>query len=152
MPFCDYFSMRKNTNPIRHFATVVKVTPQYVRVRLEDVAAEDCGGCRLAGMCNKSADMQIDVSVMRNAARLHVGERIVLSAAQRVQGLAVLWTIGLPLAIFVAAILGLSGMECPGWAVALTALTGVGIYYVILGIAYRYLFKREIWQVSSVEE
>ncbi len=137
---------------IRHYATVLKVNRHNIVVRTEEASPQDCGGCHLAGMCGQGGRSEIKLRVSVNSPRVVVGQRVLLTADGGTRGAAVLWTLGLPAAIFLSMILGLTATGLDGWVVALTALAAVGVYFLLLGMVQPHIFKREIWSITPVEK
>lgn len=125
---------------------------QRVKVRLDEVSPEECGGCHLVGMCGKSGKTELTIRTAPDTPQLHSGDRVMLTADAGLQGMAVIWTLVLPVAIFLSVILGLSATEWAGWAVALTSLGAVGVYFLFMWVAYPRLFKREMWKISVIDK
>lgn len=143
--------MGKSEGTIKHFATVVNEGRQRVKVVLDGVSPEECGGCHLVGVCGKGGKTEMLIRTTPDAPQLHAGDRVLLTADAGVQTKAVIWTLVLPVSIFLAAILGLSGTDCAGWVVALTSLGAVVVYYLLLWLAYPRIFKSEMWEISLIK-
>lgn len=148
-PFC---CMELSEKRIKHYATVAKVGNRHVNVRIDEVSADECGGCHMAGMCGKAGGAEISIRTTPQTPQLHIGDRVLLTAAASMQEKAVILTLVLPIAIFLSLILGLSGSDLVGWAVALASLGAVVVYYVFLWLVYPRLFKRNVWEISLINK
>lgn len=150
--YTSFCCMEKPEKRIKHYATVLAVGNRHVKVRLDEVSAEECGGCHMAGMCGKAGRTEIKIGTTQQASGLHVGDRVILTAASTLQEKAVIWTLALPVAIFLSVILGMDSGDCEGWVVALTSLGAVCLYFVFLRLVYPRLFRRDIWEITLVNK
>lgn len=118
------------TDQVTHRGEITGIDGHDVTLRLRD--SEGCGSCRLADMCMK-ADGHGSITVTVDSTRLlRTGMAVKVAVSERSQGIAIVWSIIMPLVIFMALIMPLSASSMPRWAVVAIAVAGVGIYDLLL--------------------
>lgn len=91
--------------------------------------AEECSGCAIVAFCSRPTEVK--VSLCDGA---EPGRQVVLSANVPVRSRAVWLLVALPLALFVAALLGCTLLGLPQWASGLASLGVVAVWYAIVGL------------------
>ena len=120
------------TEQVTHRGEITAIEGHNVTLRLYDSGSETCGTCRLADMCVK-ADKGGTITVSADSpATLRRGMTVRISVSERSQGIAVIWSLLMPLVIFTVLIMPLSASDLPRWAAVLIAVAGVGIYDLLL--------------------
>lgn len=111
--------------PIVHSAVVDSLLPGGAALaRIDDVAAADCSGCRIASLCRRDERVAVTVHVPAGLA-LSPGQRIEIQAPGTVTRRAVALLLLLPLAVLILAVVLTvlaGGSEGASVAVGLVAL------------------------------
>ncbi len=118
--------------PVNHKATIVSIDGHDVTLHIIDSGTESCGGCRLADLCSKADNggtIRISVDSVNG---LREGMTVEASVDERSQGLAIVWTLVMPLVIFLAVLMPLTSTAMARWAVILIAIGAVGLYDLLL--------------------
>lgn len=120
------------TEQVTHRGEITAIEGHDVTLRLHDSGSEACGSCRLADLCVKTDNSGTITVSTDSAATLRCGMTVRVAVNERSQGIAVIWSLLMPLVIFAALIMPLSASDLPRWAVVLIAVAGVGIYDLLL--------------------
>lgn len=118
------------TDHVTHRGEITAIDGHDVTLRIHD--GERCGDCRLADLCAQT-DTRGSITVQVDSTRqLHVGMAVKVAVSERSQGIAIIWSLIMPLVIFLALLMPLSASSMARWAVVLVAVAGVGLYDLLL--------------------
>lgn len=136
--------------PITHKAEILSINGHEVTLRMLDSTGAACGGCRLADLCGKAdtgGRVTVTVDTLRGLAE---GMTVEASVSDRSQGLAIVWTLLMPLIIFTGLLMPLTITSLPRWAVIATAIGGVGIYDLLLWRFGPKLSRSIKWTLNTI--
>ena len=120
------------TDQITHSGEIIAISGHDVTISLRDSAALTCGSCRLASLCTKTDNRGTITVTVDSTRNLHTGMTVKAAVSERSQGIAVIWSLFMPLILFTAVIIPLSASQLMRWAVVLIAVGAVGIYDLLL--------------------
>lgn len=90
--------------PITHKGIIENVAPGGIaRVRLTDISADDCSGCRIATLCRRGGEVVVDARIAA-AVEASAGSRVEVEAAGGISRRAVALLLLLPLGVLVMAV------------------------------------------------
>lgn len=117
---------------IKHCGEVVRVADNKVWVRMTVNSA--CSGCHARAVCgvDESKDKVVEV-VTSDAVAYSVGESVEVALESRSVGAkSVLLAYVVPFFVLLVVLVGLTAVGSSEGVVALSAIAGVGLYYVVL--------------------
>ena len=126
---------------ISHSGIVESISEGCVQVRILQASA--CAACKVAGHCHASESKEkiVDVLNVRDAARLKVGDSVIVSASRDVANRALLLVFGVPFLILVSVLFIMLKVVSDEWLAAITAILALMPYYGML-----YLMRDRIQQ------
>ena len=117
---------------IKHCGEVVRVTDNKVWVRMTVNSA--CSECHARAVCgvDESKDRIVEVATS-DAAAYSVGESVEVALESRSVGAkSVLWAYVVPFFVLLVVLVGLTMFGASEGIAALSAIAGVGLYYLVL--------------------
>ena len=117
---------------IKHCGEVVRTTADKVWVRMTVSSA--CSGCHARAVCgvDENKDKIVEVATS-NASDYAVGEGVEVALARRSMGtMSVALAYVVPFFVLLVVLVALSAMGVSEGIAALSAIAGVGVYYVVL--------------------
>lgn len=117
---------------IKHCGEVVRVADNKVWVRMTVNSA--CSGCHARAVCgvDESKDRIVEVATS-DAAAYSVGESVEVALASRSMGArSVFLAYVVPFFVLLVVLVGLTVLGASEGVAALSAIAGVGLYYVVL--------------------
>ena len=129
---------------ISHSGIVESISEGCVQVRILQASA--CAACKVAGHCHASESKEkiVDVLNVRDAARLKVGDSVIVSASRDVANRALLLGFGVPFLILVSVLFIMLKVVSDEGLAAITAILALMPYYGML-----YLMRDRIQQKIS---
>ena len=129
---------------ISHSGIVESISDGCVQVRILQTSA--CAACKVAGHCHASESKEkiVDVLNVRDAARLKVGDSVIVSASRDVANRALLLGFGVPFLILVSVLFIMLKVVSDEGLAAITAILALMPYYGML-----YLMRDRIQQKIS---
>ena len=129
---------------ISHSGIVESISEGCVQVRILQASA--CAACKVAGHCHASESKEkiVDVLNVRDAARLKVGDSVIVSASRDVANRALLLGFGVPFLILVSVLFIMLKVVSDEGLAAITAILALMPYYGML-----YLMRVRIQQKIS---
>ena len=129
---------------ISHSGIVESISEGCVQVRILQASA--CAACKVAGHCHASESKEkiVDVLNVRDAARLKVGDSVIVSASRDVANKALLLGFGVPFLILVSVLFIMLKVVSDEGLAAITAILALMPYYGML-----YLMRDRIQQKIS---
>ena len=126
---------------ISHSGIVESISDGCVQVRILQTSA--CAACKVAGHCHASESKEkiVDVLNVRDAARLKVGDSVIVSASRDVANRALLLGFGVPFLILVSVLFIMLKVVSDEGLAAITAILALMPYYGML-----YLMRDRIQQ------
>ena len=126
---------------ISHSGIVESISEGCVQVRILQASA--CAACKVAGHCHASESKEkiVDVLNVRDAARLKVGDSVIVSASRDVANRALLLGFGVPFLILVSVLFIMLKVVSDEGLAAITAILALMPYYGML-----YLMRDRIQQ------
>ena len=126
---------------ISHSGIVESISEGCVQVRILQASA--CAACKMAGHCHASESKEkiVDVLNVRDAARLKVGDSVIVSASRDVANRALLLGFGVPFLILVSVLFIMLKVVSDEGLAAITAILALMPYYGML-----YLMRDRIQQ------
>ena len=126
---------------ISHSGIVESISEGCVQVRILQASA--CAACKVAGHCHASESKEkiVDVLNVRDAARLKVGDSVIVSASRDVANKALLLGFGVPFLILVSVLFIMLKVVSDEGLAAITAILALMPYYGML-----YLMRDRIQQ------
>lgn len=121
-------------NNIRHCGVIESIEGH--RIRIRTVRSSACDSCEASATCNgkRGKDFYIDITDESMASH-KPGDRVYVEMPAKTGRQAVAVGFALPLAIFIATLLGLHHAACDDAAAALGAIVSLVIYYIIIYMA-----------------
>ena len=130
---------------------IVALDGQVARIRFINESA--CASCHAKSACGASDTKQIEVEVsLPPDHAYHVGDPIAVSVRNRQGYLALYLGYGIPFLILVLALIALSLLGCSEAQIALSLVSILVFYYVLLFVFRRRLSRRFSFTISSEQK
>ena len=141
------------SNKIKHAGVIDSIVGRDVKVRIVQTSA--CAACKVASHCNASEKKEKLVDVDCNtatAARLKVGQEVVVSTTTGMVGNALLLGFGLPLILMLAALVTMVWLSYDEGTAALASIAILLPYYLMLWLLHDHIGKRISFQIEELSK
>lgn len=118
--------------PIIHHGEIKAINGHQVTLAIRDTAPAGCGGCRLSDLCSRADNEGAVTITVDRTTGLSVGQSVRATVSERSQGLAIVWSLVIPLVIITGVVLPLAASDVPKWGAVGIAVGAVAIYDLLL--------------------
>lgn len=130
------------SRPIEHIGVVERIDGSKITVVVEQQSA--CAACHAKGICGEQGSRKVIEVCTSDATAYSVGETVhVALESNRMALQSVVWSYLLPFVVLIVALFVAKALGASDAVAALTTLSSVALYYVVL-YALRHYFERNI--------